>query len=107
MLNLTIKCPRPINYDVPDMERKRPSDESMLDKIRLYTCMVGPKPTHASFYVNEVAEVGAAIAKMAGIDDPSAQDVGDGGGVEEGQAGEDEQRSAVQREGKVLDAPGG
>lgn len=78
----------------------------MLDKIRLYTCMVGPKPTHASFYVNEVAEVGAAIAKMAGIDDPPAQ-AGDGGGVEEGRAGDDEQGSAVEREGEVLDAPGG
>lgn len=45
---------------------RRPGSHDELDNIRLYTCMVGPKPTHASFYVNEVAEVEAIVAKMAG-----------------------------------------
>lgn len=44
----------------------RPGQADELDNIRLYTCMVGPKPTHASFYVNEVAEIEAIVAKMAG-----------------------------------------
>lgn len=76
--------------------------------------MVGPKPTHASFYVNEVSEVGAAIAKMAGIEDTSRQQAsqqldeaagapGAGGGGAGGQG----EGSAVEREGEVLDAPGG
>lgn len=39
-----------------------------MDNIRLYTCMVGKKPTHANFYVNEVSEVEAVLAVMAGGD---------------------------------------
>lgn len=37
-----------------------------MDNIRLYTCMVGKKPTHANFYVNEVAEVEQTLSRMAG-----------------------------------------
>lgn len=48
-----------------------------MDNMRLYTCMVGKKPTHANFYVNEVAEVEAVVAKMAGTD--VSQDGGEGG----------------------------
>lgn len=39
-----------------------------MDNIRLYTCIVGKKPTHANFFVNEVSEVEAVVAKMAGTD---------------------------------------
>lgn len=39
-----------------------------MDNIRLYTCMVGKKPTHANFYVNEVSEVEQTLARMAGTD---------------------------------------
>lgn len=39
-----------------------------MDNIRLYTCMVGKKPTHANFYVNEVSEVAQTLSRMAGTD---------------------------------------
>lgn len=40
--------------------------QAEMDNIRLYTCMVGKKPTHANFYVNEVAEVEQTLSRMAG-----------------------------------------
>eukprot|EP00904_Undaria_pinnatifida_P011972 jgi/Undpi1/7905/HiC_scaffold_24.g10377.m1 len=52
-------------------EQSGPDDEraqAEMDNIRLYTCMVGKKPTHANFYVNEVSEVEAVVARMAGTD---------------------------------------
>lgn len=47
--------------------------QAEMDNIRLYTCMVGKKPTHANFYVNEVAEVEQTLSRMAGTSE--------GGGV--------------------------
>ena len=64
-----------------------------MDNIRLYTCMVGRKPTHANFYVNEVSEVEAVVARMAGTDvaqDGAAQDrasIGASAGLREGGGG--------------------
>ncbi|CAM9322431.1 unnamed protein product [Pylaiella littoralis] len=40
--------------------------QAEMDNIRLYTCMVGKKPTHANFYVNEVSEVEQTLTRMAG-----------------------------------------
>lgn len=53
-----------------------------MDNIRLYTCMVGKKPTHANFYVNEVAEVEQTLSRMAGTS-------GEGGGAAESAVGGD------------------
>lgn len=61
-----------------------------MDNIRLYTCMVGKKPTHANFYVNEVSEVEAVVARMAGTDVAT-----DGGGGDRANIG----ASAGLREG--------
>ncbi|CAM9423891.1 unnamed protein product, partial [Discosporangium mesarthrocarpum] len=36
------------------------------DDIRVYTCTVGKKPTHASLYVNETREVEALVQVLAG-----------------------------------------
>lgn len=54
--------------------------------MRLYTCMVGKKPTHANFYVNEVSEVEAVVARMAGTD-VSQDGEEEEGGVSAAQAG--------------------
>lgn len=51
-----------------------------MDSIRLYTCMVGKKPTHANFYVNEVAEVEHTLSRMAGGTGTSAGGEGEGRG---------------------------
>lgn len=51
------------------LEQNRSNDEvaqAEMDNIRLYTCMVGKKPTHANFYVNEVSEVEQTLTRMAG-----------------------------------------
>eukprot|EP00752_Nemacystus_decipiens_P011628 g10323.t1 len=48
--------------------------QAEMDNIRLYTCMVGKKPTHANFYVNDVAEVEQTLSRMAGTSE------GGGGG---------------------------
>lgn len=56
--------------------------QAEMDNIRLYTCMVGKKPTHANFYVNEVAEVEHTLSRMAGT-----SGVGGGAGGERGPAG--------------------
>lgn len=42
--------------------------QAEMDNIRLYTCMVGKKPTHANFYVNDPSEVAQTLSRMAGTD---------------------------------------
>lgn len=58
-----------------------------MDSMRLYTCIVGKKPTHANFYVNEVSEVEAVVAKMAGTDVAHEGQQGVEGGASEGGGG--------------------
>lgn len=62
-----------------------------MDNIRLYTCMVGKKPTHANFYVDDVSELEAVVTTMAGTDAASvaAAAAADGtdSGIDAGGAG--------------------
>ena len=64
-----------------------------MDRIRLYTCMVGKKPTHANFYVNDVSEVETVVAAMAGRDDTPEANLGGAGG-EQDIAGEGDETEA-------------
>lgn len=57
-----------------------------MDNIRLYTCMVGKKPTHANFYVNEVAEVEQTLSRMAGAAEGGGGGRGTGGAAVGGNA---------------------
>lgn len=69
-------------------DETRSNDEvaqAEMDNIRLYTCMVGKKPTHANFYVNEVSEVEQTLSRMAG--DAVVAGAGTGAGASGGGGG--------------------
>lgn len=60
-----------IPLSVPIHSLDRPNvgaSSSEMDRIRLYTCMVGKTPTHANFYVNDVSEMEGVVARLAGGD---------------------------------------